>query len=82
MARQTRPSGVKGFEVHCEVSFNWGIGPVHCAAKAAWLSTRALVAVVPRRAPVTDVGIKTAFRHDQGGKHFQKSKHLLTSEVS
>ena len=31
--------------------------------------------------PMTDVGTETAFRLDQR-KHFQKSKHLLRSEVS
>ena len=44
-------------------------------------TTRELVAVEPRRPPMTDVGIETAFRPDQR-KHFQKSKHLLRSEVS
>ena len=33
------------------------------------------------RPPLTDVGTETAFRLDQH-KHFQKSKHLLRSEVS
>ena len=33
------------------------------------------------RPPMTDVGTETAFRLDQR-KHFRKSKHLLTSEVS
>ena len=49
-----------------------------------WFSwTRSLVAVEPRRPPMhmTDVGTETAFRLDQR-KHFQKSKHLLRSEVS
>ena len=40
-----------------------------------------LVAVEPRRRPMTNVAIKTAFRHDHC-KHFQKTKHLLESEVS
>ena len=44
-------------------------------------STRAPVAVKPRRPPVADVGIETAFRFDQHN-HFQKSKHLLRSEVT
>ena len=44
-------------------------------------TTRALVAVEPRRPPVTNVGTETAFRHLQC-KHCQKSKHLLRSEVS
>ena len=43
--------------------------------------TRALFAVEPHRSPVTSVGTKTAFGHDQC-KHFHKSKHLLRSEVS
>ena len=43
--------------------------------------TRELIAVEPRRPPVTEVGTETAFRLDQR-KHFQKSKHLLRSEVS
>ena len=43
--------------------------------------TRSLVAVEPRRPPMTDVGTETAFRLDQR-KHFRKSKHLLRSEVS
>ena len=43
--------------------------------------TRELVAVAPRRPPMTDIGTETAFRLDQR-KHFQKSKHLLRSEVS
>ena len=43
--------------------------------------TRELVAVEPRRPLMTDVGTNTAFRLDQR-KHFQKSKHLLRSEVS
>ena len=37
-----------------------------------------LVAVEPRRSPVTNVGTETTFRHDHC-KHFQKSKHLLGS---
>ena len=40
-----------------------------------------LVAVEPRRPPMTNVGTETAFRHDNC-KHFQKSKHILGSEVS
>ena len=40
-----------------------------------------LVAVEPRRPPLTNLGTETAFRHDHC-KHFQKSKHLLGSEVS
>ena len=43
--------------------------------------TRELVAVEPRRPPMTDVGTESAFRLDQR-KHFQKSKRLLRSEVS
>ena len=43
--------------------------------------TRSLVAVEPRRPPMTDVGTETAFRLDQR-KHFRKSKHLLRSEVN
>ena len=43
--------------------------------------TRMLVAVEPRRPPMTDLGTETAFRLDQR-KHFRKSKHLLMSEVS
>ena len=43
--------------------------------------TRVLVAVEPRRPPMTDLGTKTAFGLGQR-KHFQKSKHLLRSEVS
>ena len=43
--------------------------------------TRSLVAVEPRRPPMTDVGNETAFRLDQR-KHFRKSKHLLRSEVN
>ena len=43
--------------------------------------TRSLVAVEPRRPPMTDVGTETAFRPDQR-KHFRKSKHLLRSEVN
>ena len=42
---------------------------------------RSLVAVEPRRPPMTDVGTETAFRLDQR-KHFRKSKHLLRSEVN
>ena len=34
----------------------------------------------PRRPPMTDVGTESTFRLDQR-KHFQKSKHLLMSEV-
>ena len=45
------------------------------------LRTRSLVAVEPRRPPMTDVGTETAFRLDQR-KHFRKSKHLLRSEVN
>ena len=44
-------------------------------------NTRSLVAVEPRRPPMTDVGTETTFRLDQR-THFQKSKHLLRSEVS
>ena len=40
-----------------------------------------LVALEPHRPPMTNVGTETAFRHDHC-KHFQKSKHLLLSEVS
>ena len=40
-----------------------------------------LFAVEPRRPPKTNVGTKTAFRHDQC-KQFKKNKHLLRSEVS
>ena len=43
--------------------------------------TRSLVALEPRRPPMTDVGTETAFRLDQR-KHFRKSKHLLRSEVN
>ena len=43
--------------------------------------TRALVAVKPRRPPMTDVGNETAFRLDQH-KHLQTRKHLLRSEFS
>ena len=43
--------------------------------------TRSLVAVEPRRPPMTDAGTETAFRLDQR-KHFRKSKHLLRSEVN
>ena len=43
--------------------------------------TRELVALEPRRPPMTNVGTETAFRLDQR-QHFQKSKHLLRSEVS
>ena len=43
--------------------------------------TRELVAVAPRRPPVTDIGTETSFRLDQH-KHFQKSKHILRSKVS
>ena len=43
--------------------------------------TRSLVAMEPRRPRITDAGTKTTFRLDQR-KHFQKSKHLLRSEVS
>ena len=43
--------------------------------------TRELVAGEPRRPPMTDVGTESAFRLDQR-EHFQKSKHLLRSEVS
>ena len=42
--------------------------------------TRSLVAVEPRRPPMTDVGTETALRLDQR-KHFRKSKHLLRWEV-
>ena len=35
----------------------------------------------PRRPLMTDVGTETTFRLDQR-KHFQKSKHLLRSEIS
>ena len=35
----------------------------------------------PQASYMTDVGTETAFRLDQR-KHFQKSKHLLRSEVS
>ena len=45
------------------------------------LITISLVAVEPRRPPLTDVGTETAFRLDQR-KHFRKSKHFLRSEVS
>ena len=44
-------------------------------------ANRGLVAVVPRRPPMTYVSTETAFRLDQH-KHFQKNKHLLRSEVS
>ena len=47
---------------------------------SSWIGTRALVAVEPRRPPMTNVGTETAFRHDHC-KHFQKRKHLLRSEV-
>ena len=40
-----------------------------------------VAAVEPHRLPMTNVGTKTAFRHGHC-KHFQKSKHLLGSEVS
>ena len=43
-------------------------------------ATRSLVALEPRRPPMTDVGTETAFRLDQR-KLFRKSKHLLRSEV-
>ena len=42
--------------------------------------TRALVAVEPRRPPVTNVGTETAFRHEEC-KHFQKKWTSLRSEV-
>ena len=50
---------------------------------AVFLIKRALVVVEPCRAPVTKVGTvtETALRHAHC-KHFQKSKHLLMSEVS
>ena len=51
--------------------------PLFCST----LKTRSLVAVGPRRPPLTDVGTETDFRLDQR-KHFRKSKHLLRSEVS
>ena len=38
--------------------------------------TRPLVAVKPRRPPLTDVGTETAFRLDQR-KHFRKSKLII-----
>ena len=50
-------------------------------AAALSMSTTSLVAVEPRRPPMTDVGTETAFRLDQR-KHFRKSKHLLSSEVN
>ena len=53
----------------------------HNIGSASALLTRALIAVQPRRPPMTDVGTETAFRLDQR-KHFQKSKRLLRSEVS
>ena len=40
-----------------------------------------LVAVEPHRPPMTNVGTGIAFRLDHC-KHFQKSKHVLRSEVS
>ena len=48
---------------------------------SAHSKTRSMVAVEPRRPPMTDVGTETAFRLDQR-KHFRKSKHLLSSEVN
>ena len=52
-----------------------------CASFLSFLYTRSLVAVEPRRPPMTDVGTETAFRLDQR-KHFRKSIHLLRSEVN
>ena len=53
-----------------------------CTMKAeiSWKATRTLVAVEPRRPPVTEVGTDTV-GHDQR-KHFHKSKHLFRSEFS
>ena len=44
-------------------------------------STRGLVALEPRRPPMTDEVTESAFQLDQR-KHFQKSNLLLRSEVS
>ena len=52
-----------------------------CDADLIFKETRSLVAVKPRRPPMTDVGTETAFRLDQR-KHFRKSNHLLRSEVN
>ena len=53
----------------------------HTQKSSLGMLTRSLVAVEPRRPPMTDVGTETAFRLDQC-KHFRKSKHLLRSEVN
>ena len=73
-------------EVHCE----WGMLEKFTATLKVCLCVQIsachrqqdpLVAVEPRRPPLTNVSIATAFRQDHC-KHFQKSKHLLGSEVS